>query len=91
MRHSVDGVAALKRRESNHGKTEKGRCVLGLNWRLLIWPNHGGLEAISWWFGTESWYFQIMVLSRFEGPETASATGQAHPHSQPQDSENPKD
>ena len=70
---------------------EKATRFRGLNPAWLVWPFHGGFEAISWWFGTESWYFQIMVLSRFEGPETASATGQAHPHSQPQDSENPKD
>ena len=70
---------------------EKGDPFWGLKPLVLIWPNHGGSEAISWWFGTESWYFQIMVLSRFEGPETASDNGQAHPHSQPQDSENPKD
>ena len=79
-RRSVVGAASQNRRESNHGETRNGDPFWGLKAPLSIWPNHGGFEAISWWFGTESWYFQIMALSRFGGPETASATGQAHSH-----------
>ena len=90
-RRSVVGAASQIHRESNHGETRKGGPLWGLKARLTVWQNHCGSEAVSREFGTESWWFRIMVLSRFGGPKTASATGQAHPHSWLHSLENPKD
>ena len=87
----VVGAASQFRHESNHGETGKGGPLWGLNPSVPVWPNHGAFGAISWWFGTNSWRFEIMAFSRFGGPETASPTGQAHPHSEGHGLENPKD
>ena len=56
--HSADGVAALKRRDSNHGKTRKGRPVLGLKHAVVH-------LAKSWWFRSNMMvvWKGIMVLS----------------------------
>ena len=37
-------------RDSNHGETRKSELLGGLNPALLVWPNHGGSEAVSWRF-----------------------------------------
>ena len=66
-RRNVVGSASQIYRESNHGETEKGGPLWGLKAAVLVWPNHGVFESISRWFGTRSWWFQIMVLYRFGG------------------------
>ena len=39
------------------------------------------LGAVSWRFGSDSWRFGFMEVSRFGAPETPSPPAQAHPHS----------
>ena len=77
-------------RESNHGETGNGDTILALKWPWPVWPNHRGFDAHF----TGKWR-QITALpihSTFpsSGPQTASPTGQAHPHSPTQDLENQK-
>ncbi len=90
-RRSAVGQASQFRHESNHGETGKGGPLWGLKSARTVWPNHGVFGAISWWFGANSWCFEIMAFSRFGGPEAASPIGQAHPHSEGYGLENPKD
>ena len=40
------------------------------------------LGGVSWRFGSDSWRFGFMEVSRFGAPETPSPPAQAHPHSQ---------
>ena len=58
VRHSADGVAALKHRESNHGKSGKGRAVLGVEMAVAH-------LAKSRWFRSNIMvvWNRIMVLS----------------------------
>ena len=47
-RRGVVGAASQNRHDSNHEETGKGDPLWGLNSSVLVWPNHGGSEAISW-------------------------------------------
>ena len=85
------GAASQIHRDSNHGKAGKTRTV----WRLE--HKRAGL-AESWWFpniitGIPNQFMAVSNHGSFPigGPETTSANGQAHPHSQGHDLENPKD
>ena len=80
-RRTAVGAASPNRRGSIHGETGKGDPFWGLKPQRTVWPNHGSFRTISRGFGAKSRYFQITVVCRLGGPETAPATGQAHPHS----------
>ena len=44
------GAASQIHRDSNHGKTKKNEPLGGLNAAMLVSPNHGGFETLSWGF-----------------------------------------
>ena len=71
------GAESQNHRESNHGKTGNGDPFWGLKSVWAKWPNHGGFGGH---FTGITDNFQITAVSRLGGPETAPATGQAHPH-----------
>ena len=49
-RRAALGAEPQNHRESNHGETKTGNPFWGLNAAKLVWPNHGGFEALSWGF-----------------------------------------
>ena len=41
----VVGAASQIHRQYNHGETGKGDPFWFLNWRVTVWPNHGGFQC----------------------------------------------